>query len=498
MLTTLRQSWLRAAGVGLLLQLAAVPATADGRTTFSSGELAARAAAAPRGVPLTIADVEVPATSEILTFEMERFEVFTRDAQILIHREDGDHVVPRPENVYFRGAVAGEPGSLVFLGVRPDGKTRGLITRPGHDAYMIDSKAAGRLVAERVDGVLLERSEPWKCAQDKLTPAPDPLAKLAAMAQRPSATAAPSSPPGAESFLHTARIAIETDYEFLHLTPFGGSTVAATDYIGELIGFASTIYENQIQTDLAVSSISFWDVANAGADPWVYSDTTCALLDFGRYWNLNNGGVSRTISHFLSGKNVNAGVAWVGVLCSGAFVANINPPPSCSPALPVQGTPWGGGYGYTSGIDGNFDPNNPQVIWDIYGTAHEIGHNFNSPHTHCYNGIGNANPVDQCYNGEGGLGCYAGAQTLPGPAGAGTGTLMSYCHFRAPGMSNIGLTFGNGHGFGVQPQRVPSRMSDHVASISAINPSCLAPIGLVFAGDFENGSLPSPWGAVTP
>jgi hypothetical protein len=496
MLTILRESLRRpaSASVGFLLLLT-VAATAAAAETISSGELATRAAAAPRGVPLTVANVEVPATSEILTFEVERFEVFTRDARIVVHREDGDHVMPRPENVYFRGAVAGEPGSMVFLGVRPDGKTRGLITRPGHDAYMIDSPAAGRLVAERVDGVLLKRAEPWKCAQDTLTAAPDPLAKLATMAQQPSAAA---SQPATESFLHTSRIAIETDYEFLHLTPFGGSTAAATDYIGELIGFASTIYENQIQTDLAVSSISFWDVANAGADPWVYSDTTCALMDFGRYWNLNNGAVSRTIAHFLSGKNVNAGVAWVGVLCSGGFVANIAPPPVCVPPLPIQGTPWGGGYGYTSGIDGNFDDGNPQVVWDIYGVSHEIGHNFNSPHTHCYNGIGHANPVDQCYNGEAVSGCYAGTQTLPGPAGAGTGTIMSYCHFRSPGLSNIGFTFGFGHGFGFQPQRVPSRMMDHVASVAGGNPSCLAPIGLVFAGDFENGTLPSPWGAVSP
>lgn len=107
--------------------------------------------------------------------------------------------------------------------------------------------------------------------------------------------------------------------------------------------------------------------------------------------------------------------------------------------------------------------------------AHEIGHNFNSPHTHCYNGLGgSSSPVDECYNGQADSGCYAGTQRLPGPAGAGAGTLMSYCHLLSPGMSNLSLTFGAGHPYGVLPQRVPDRMRAHVAATAGSNPACLA------------------------
>jgi hypothetical protein len=51
---------------------------------------------------------------------------------------------------------------------------------------------------------------------------------------------------------------------------------------------------------------------------------------------------------------------------------------------------------------------------------------------------------------------------------------MSYCHLLSPGMSNLSLTFGTGHPYGVLPQRVPDRMRAHVEATAAIAPTCLA------------------------
>jgi hypothetical protein len=352
----------------------------------------------------------------------------------------------------------------------------------------------GRLQAERVHSALLaDDGEPWTCETGGLTPPPESLAgfDLTALAAGVDAPAESPAATTAALVTHTARVAIETDYEFYQR--LGSNATAATNYIGNLIGYASTIYEREISTSLVVQSVSLW---SNSADPWGQTTTTCGLMEFGRYWNRNRTAVSRTIAHFLSGKSLGGGVAWIGVLCRGGFGTSA----SC-PGIPTD-APWGGGYGFTASISGGFDINNPQVMWDIMAVAHEIGHNFNSPHTHCYNGIGgSSSPVDQCRTGEGG--CYSGAQSLPGPAGSGSGTIMSYCHLLGGGYSNLSLSFGTGHPYGVQPGRVPSRMSAHVAAVAAGNPTCLAPSGpsgSIFSDGFEGGNhtLPGVWGDAAP
>jgi hypothetical protein len=75
--------------------------------------------------------------------------------------------------------------------------------------------------------------------------------------------------------------------------------------------------------------------------------------------------------------------------------------------------------------------NYPANLWDLMAIAHELGHNFGTPHTHCF-----SPPIDQCYGGEGG--CYSGPSVNPGPLG---GTIMSYCHLLVGGYGNVDLRF---------------------------------------------------------
>jgi len=51
---------------------------------------------------------------------------------------------------------------------------------------------------------------------------------------------------------------------------------------------------------------------------------------------------------------------------------------------------------------------------------------------------------------------------------------MSYCHLLGGAYGNIALTFGLGFPYGVNPERVPSRMRDHVVRAAQSYPNCLS------------------------
>jgi hypothetical protein len=490
------------------LVVAAVPVVgATASVGFDRAAIQSAARELAPGGELRVAAVPwaLDGSSRSLDLRLARFEVFAPSARIVLHTEGGERYLPVPANVYLRGTVEGKAGSRVVLSVLATGEIRGLATALGRTWLLQAGAVEGQLRLRAVDGAR-ELEQPgggFRCALDDLGPAAfrsgDGSADeaLAAILDAPGSATPAALPPAGEggAFDHTAVIAIETDNEFLNLPAFGGNTTDATNYIADLVAYSSTIYTDELQTSWVVGDVSLWAVA----DPWQQTSPSCGLIDFGRYWNNNHAGIARTVTHFLSGKSTNAGIAWVGVLCSGAF--NIDAAAvatGCSP--PLTGTSnWGGGYGYTSGIDGNFNINIPSVVWDIEAFAHEIGHNFNSPHTHCYQNVGgNAASVDNCYAGQcGTTGCYCGTAALPGPSGVGAGTIMSYCHLLGGGLGNTSLTLGLGHPFGVAPERVPNRMRSHVVSVASGNPSCLAPIGIIFIDGFGSGNTGA-WSATVP
>jgi hypothetical protein len=96
--------------------------------------------------------------------------------------------------------------------------------------------------------------------------------------------------------------------------------------------------------------------------------------------------------------------------------------------------------------------------------VHEIGHNFNSEHTQCYNP-----PVDECRS------CRGNKRSCPNSQGA--ATIMSYCHLCSGGYDNVAYTFGGYKddssgawvpdpsiydlGFSYLAERVPQTMYQH-------------------------------------
>jgi hypothetical protein len=496
------KSWIIVTGAALLA--VAGPARAAGSAaalpSIDSGDFARTAATVAVGARLRLENAQMTDTGETAALVLERFEVFASDAKIVVHGEGGDQVLPAPKHAYFRGTLDGRPGSRAFLARLEDGSTQGMVSVDGA-VYLVgadpeEAKAlGGPLQLHRVDPVLLRSSqgEGFACSEDKLAKTSGSATIRdftgAGIGTGLGGSAAAVGTPVTQAAAHTARVAVESDHEFYALF---NSAATATTYIGNLLGYSSTIYTAELNTSLVVQSVSLWSTA---ADPWTQNDTLCGLMEFGKYWNQNHTAVSRTIAHFFSGKPSGGGVAWLNALCDSPF--NSGAALSC-PALGSETTPWGGGYGFTGNLSGNFNVNAPSVVWDILAVTHEIGHNFGSPHSHCYANIGgNPNPIDQCYSQE--SGCYSGTTSLPGPPGAGSGTIMSYCHLTRGSYSDVSLSFGTGFAFGVVPGRESAQMNGYVSSVVSGNASCLAPvIAGLFSDGFEGGLLPGPWSGKTP
>lgn len=471
-------------------------------------------AVAPGGA-LLVSGIPDVITGEVVDLELTRFEVLAPDARTVVHDDNGVRVLPPPATLFFRGRIADEPGSRVVLALHEGGDFRGLAFSDGELRLLghgsPEAAAAGRLEARHVEAIELTTRRPFRCELEKLGAAGIELPGSATRLPR-GETLVPDSPG------HTAVYAVEADYEFYQL--FGDAS-AATDYIADLVAFLSMLYDDEIGATIRLGTIHLRSASN---DPWTQTSSLCALYEFGRYWNNNYGAVTRTAAIMLSGKGSGGGVAWLSVLCDGAFSYNRGSCTGLNPAVDL----YGGAYAFVGSMNGGFDLWDPRVVWDILASAHEIGHNFSSPHTHCYAGLeGNANQIDFCHTtqcsgsncsqdtclGSGSsahwqttnCACPQGTSRLPGvgstsggSAGQGAGTIMSYCHQLSPGYSNVSLNFGTGHPNGIAAGRVASKMASYVVATGAA-PGCLDYLtgGAIFIDGFETGNI-NRWGTDQP
>lgn len=358
-----------------------------------------------RGVPLS----EHPAD-----LHLERFTLFTPDAVFM----EGDRATGAPEAVLLRGRLAHSPASRVYLGVSPTGV----------QGFVID---AGRtwLIASAPPSVGDAEAPIAIYATDRL---PDPLAQISVPAcgggLTPPGAAEPPVPEGGPENLpcRTVRVAIETDHE---LRQYMGSTSAVANYVTILMGAVSEIYQSEINTVFTIPFLRTWEENN---DPYSSTTVNDRLTEFRTHWNANMSSVSRTIAHFITGIRSGAGgVAWMGSFCNSYA------------------------YGCSGHINGSFPyplRHNHSQNWDLMVVAHEIGHNFNAPHTHSM-----TPPIDGCGSGD----CSQ----------ASTGTIMSYCHTCAGGMRNIALHL---HQRVIDERILPFLGGISTACVARVNPPAIS------------------------
>ena len=345
---------------------------------------------------------------------LERFEIVSPDGRLIVEGPDGETSRPLARGIHFEGHLEGEPDSRVYVGVPGDFLVAVLQTSAGLVYVGPDGPTEGPIqhVVRRSDSLRSVELAPldWHCDADELTPppiersGPGLRAETVAAVSRPAAASLSAL---AATTLKDAAISIETDQELL--AKFPGGLNAMTSYITTLMAQNSVIYQRDLGVHLTVNRIQAW----TSTDPYVKTDTRGQLDEVGDWWHANRPKSSypRTVVTYLSGKSVTGGIAWLDVLCANDF---------------SQSNHWGGGYGVVQ-----INTSWPSNLWDLLATAHELGHNFGSPHTHCY-----SPPIDMCYSGE--SGCYSGTVVNPGPLG---GTIMSYCHLLVGGYGNIDMRF---------------------------------------------------------
>mmetsp|Transcript_21205 Transcript_21205/g.47339 ORF Transcript_21205/g.47339 Transcript_21205/m.47339 type:complete len:836 (+) Transcript_21205:1393-3900(+) len=240
-----------------------------------------------------------------------------------------------------------------------------------------------------------------------------------------------------KAYTYQVDLFIEVDQAFVDNH---GSYQAALEYIDVLFSAASAIYEQEIDTHLHVRHVektNRYDSAASTGDALKIMRTDFA----GSSWHYGN----IDLHHALLGNKLGGGIAYVGALCNSQY-----------------------GFGLSANLVGNFDSLGASTVWDLTVVAHEIGHNFDSGHTHS----AYSPSVDTC-----GSGCPSG--DVPD----GSGTIMSYCH-QCGGMPKVSYTFGGNRDesgnwqdadlvgtVSNNPSRVAEKMHQHVSSRG----SCLLP-----------------------
>ena len=320
--------------------------------------------------------------------ELQPIKVFDNESKIEIVGPRGSRIVKAPQMTLLSGSVSGDPGSDAFLAFTPAG-VEGWVFTNGVRFHISDGHGQELSVhrLQNQKGMAIEDF----CACDEI---PQPFFKPAEPQGDDMGGVAGGISDGPPC--QRVRLAIETDEELRSL--FGGDNDATIGYIATLVSAANHIYTRDLNSRLVISYLRLWDTA----DPWTQGSTGDQLYEFRDYWEANEQLVPRDLAHFLSGRGLGGGVAWLGVVCNTDY-----------------------GYALSANLAGSFPypvEHNSGQNWDLMVFTHELGHNFGAPHTHDL-----SPPVDNCAGGD--------CSVTP------NGTIMSYCHTCPGGLENVRMEF---------------------------------------------------------
>jgi PKD repeat protein len=353
--------------------------------------------ALPRRGTVILEDFVLEAGRSV-TLDLEPVTIFGSQSEFVAATEAGDVPLSAPDVVLYRGTVRGAPVSRVFLGFGP-GIVNGYVSI-GEDRYSLSTGPAGTLAASDRRCVI--------CKVESIPTADgsaDACEVIANAAGRSISSKLRSGGGSSTPGLRVCLLAVECDYDYY--LQMGSDERAALDYVAQLIGAASDIYERDLKTIIWLNFVRIWTTSK---QPFTVPDG-CGLRglnEFRQYGDVHLVDKEWTLAFKMSGCG-GGGAGYLESLCTDSGRGR----------LPYA----------TARVQGFFPfplaPNRDNS--DVKVVAHELGHNFGSPHTHCYEP-----PVDMCDSSE--SGCYRGHPICT------RGTIMSYCN-RCGGMENIDLEF---------------------------------------------------------
>ena len=371
-------------------------------------------------------ELQLPGEASARTVTLERVQVYASDAHVWVAQAEGLREIPRSDLHHF---IARDGKRRLVLSLHADGR--------GGDGVLVDEQGGIWRLDAQMDGSALRLAATDANAPlaDGSIPEGDCLGGLDG--PEPVRTALPDArlvPPSPDTATRQARVAVDTDNEFMSLK-FSNNTTNANNYIASLMAAMSVFYERDAGQGGGSVQLQLGDVVLRPSNvPDPYPSTTATpqltqLSEFSGEWMNNQSGIQRAFAMLLSGKSASAnsasGIAWI--VTNGSY---------CAATGQVQGANVYGHYSASRVFRhiSNTVPNDAPLV------AHELGHNFGLSHTHCTNGSGafpsSSGTLDQCYSGETSSqgSCYSGAVSCPA---GGQGTLMSYCHVSGCNTTNL-------------------------------------------------------------
>ncbi|MCH8853438.1 MAG: hypothetical protein IID41_12430 [Planctomycetes bacterium] len=366
-------------------------------------------------------------TEMSVDLELSRFRVTTAGTRFVVGGRTEDELFAfDPDRVLLlRGHVAGRAGSHVVLALSEYGSTGLIDLGDGNRRYQLSGAPASdgtpNAVQLRVSSLpALDGLFPGVSlcgVSDSAGEAGSTRFAGAAGSTRFAGVGSLRRPAGEGAPLpevtQQVELAIETDYEFYQLF---GDLDAAAAYVVELYAVVNDIFLRDVNTRMVLTFVRLWDT------PDDLFNEPSPLGPFRQYWNENMGDVHRDVAQFLSGRRdmPYGGSAFLSVLCGSSAYSVV---------------------GYILGFFS--DPAFPGVHqYDIFVTAHELGHNCGTLHTHDYG-------VDTCND-------------FDGPPQR--GTIMSYCSQTVSGGNSV-----TDLRFHVATQ---GHMRDHIFEVECVASDC--------------------------